>query len=143
MKARHLQFFPKIHKTAGRNLAPKCRNRNMTLFYHIPTDSCLISTSTQAHGHSTHSNLLQPRVFKYQMAEHQVLVWDMDVCVCVRGTCGCLLWTLWRMQPQCLRHADQQIRLRGLEFHIIFHLASSRENGYLGTAQWLVQGEVL
>lgn len=65
------------------------------------------------------------------------------MCVCARGTCGCLLWTLRRMQPECLRHADQQIRLRGLEFHIIFHLASCRENGYLGAAQWLVQGEVL
>lgn len=28
------------------------------------------------------------------------------VCVCV-SVCGCLLRALWRMQPECLRRADQ------------------------------------
>lgn len=65
-------------------------------------------------------------------------MWCMDVCVCV-CTCGCLLRALWRMQPECLRRADQQMRLRGLEFHIILHLVFvHRENGHLGMTQWLL-----
>lgn len=34
------------------------------------------------------------------------------VCVCWH-TCGCLLRALRRMQPECLRHADWQMRLSG------------------------------
>lgn len=33
-------------------------------------------------------------------------------CACWH-TCGCLLRTLRRMQPECLRHADWQMRLSG------------------------------
>lgn len=67
------------------------------------------------------------------------------VCVCV-CTCGCLLRALWRMQPECLRRADQQMRLRGLEFHIILHLVFCPQGEWTlrnDTVAALVQGEGL
>lgn len=70
----------------------------------------IILFTTQPHG--SHNN--QSSALKYQTLKKQVC--GLRLCVCVRAcwhTCGCLLRTLRRMQPECLRHADWQMRLSG------------------------------
>lgn len=76
------------------------------------------------------------------MAEHQVLVWDMDVCVCARH-----MW-LFTLDPlenaatvsETCGPAD---KVKGFRVPHNFPLSVEQGEWILRTAQWLVQGEVL
>lgn len=72
--------------------------------------TAIILFTTQPH--SSHNN--QSSALKYQTLKNQVCALRLCVCVCVCWrTCSCLLRALKRTQPECLRHADWQMRLSG------------------------------